>query len=69
MKLFQKRNDYDRIIYNLKTELMLVRRLMSIKLFYYSNLTVDISNVLYYYTVIGNSYSYTKNYELFWWIE
>lgn len=39
--------------------------IMSIKLFYYSNLTIDVSNVLYYYTVVGNPYSYTKNYELF----
>lgn len=39
--------------------------IMSIKLFYFSNLTVDIPNVLYYYTIVGNPYSYTKNYGLF----
>lgn len=39
--------------------------IMSIKLFYYSNSTVDIPDVLYYYTVVGNSNSYTKNYALF----
>lgn len=39
--------------------------IMSIKLFYYSNLTIDVSDALYYYTIVGNPYSYTKNYELF----
>lgn len=65
-KLFVKRNLYDRNSLQFEDGINACEDyIMSIKLFYYSNLTVDISNVLYYYTVIGNSYSYTKNYELF----
>ena len=65
-KLFVKRNLYDRNSLQFEDGINACEDyIMSSKLFYYSNLTVDISNVLYYYTVIGNSYSYTKNYELF----
>lgn len=39
--------------------------IMSVKLFYFSKNTIDILDVLYYYTVVGNFDSCTKNYELF----
>lgn len=35
--------------------------IMSIKLFYYAHKITDISNALYYYTVIGNTNSITKD--------
>lgn len=65
-KLFVKRNLYVRNSLSFEDGINACEDyIMSIKLFYFSNLTVDISNVLYYYTVVGNPYSYTKKYELF----
>ena len=35
--------------------------IMSVKLFWFSQTTVDIDDVLYYYTMFGNVSSITKN--------
>lgn len=39
--------------------------IMSVKLFYYSSNTIDINDTLYYYTIIGNNESMTKNFNQF----